>query len=113
MNQRFSAILTLSMVLFISAPAASSTVQVKDVHFPTAVDVNNQRLHLQGAAVLKYMVFIDAYAGALYLPADAPTEAAPGPRSRARDAPASAGVPAAVVDAVPASSAPSAAEEAG
>jgi hypothetical protein len=43
------------------------------------VDINDQHLHLQGTAVLKYMVFIDAYAGALYLPAAAPSAEVLGP----------------------------------
>lgn len=53
---------------------ASLTVEVDGVRFDTTVDVMDQRLHLHGAGLLKVMVFIKAYAGALYLPEAVPSE---------------------------------------
>jgi len=55
--------------LFVTAPSiANVTVDVGGVSFKNSLDAMDQRLHLHGAGLLKYMVFIDAYAGALYLP---------------------------------------------
>lgn len=46
---------------------ASVTI-VDGTGFTNTFETGNTRLHLKGAALLKYLVFIDAYAGALYLP---------------------------------------------
>ena len=62
------------MVLVATPSVASLTVEVDGVRFDTTVDVMDQRLHLHGAGLLKYMVFIKAYAGALYLPESVPSD---------------------------------------
>jgi chalcone isomerase-like protein len=62
------------MVLAATPAAASMTVEVSGVRFDTTVDTMDQRLHLHGAGLLKVMVFIKAYAGALYLPESVPSE---------------------------------------
>ena len=57
------------VLLFVASPSfASVTVEVGGVSFNRTLDTKDQRLHLHGAGLLKYMVFINAYAGALYLP---------------------------------------------
>jgi hypothetical protein len=56
------------MMLVATPSVASLSVEVEGVRFDTTVDTMDQRLHLHGAGLLKYMVFIKAYAGALYLP---------------------------------------------
>jgi hypothetical protein len=61
------------MVLLASPCVAGLTVEVDGVRFDKAVDAMDQRLHLHGAGLLKYMVFIKAYAGALYLPESVPS----------------------------------------
>lgn len=59
----------LSMTMLISPASASLPVDVGGIRFNGTVDAMEQRLHLYGAGMLKYMVWIKAYAGALYLPA--------------------------------------------
>jgi hypothetical protein len=49
---------------------------VDNVRFALKVDERDQQLHLQGAGLLKVMMFVKAYAGALYLPESAPAEQA-------------------------------------
>ena len=53
---------------------ASLAVEVGGVSFNRTIDAMDQRLHLHGAGLLKYMVFIKAYAGALYLPESVPSD---------------------------------------
>jgi hypothetical protein len=72
MKSRFSAFAVMSIAFLSAFTAQAATVQVKDVQFTKVIDIKDQRLHLKGAALLKYMIFIDAYAGALYLPAAQP-----------------------------------------
>lgn len=78
---RMGLFVTLAMtMLWMAAPmAAATTVEIDDVRFTRTVDTHNQRLHLQGAGLLKVMMFVKAYAGALYLPESAPPEQALGP----------------------------------
>jgi len=57
------------VLLIMASPSfASVTVEVNGVRFDRTADAMEQRLYLHGAGLLKYMVFINAYAGALYLP---------------------------------------------
>lgn len=58
----------IAMLIVATPSIASVTVDVGGVSFSKTLDTEDQRLHLHGAGLLKYMVFIDAYAGALYLP---------------------------------------------
>ena len=61
--------MTLLTLLLITLPAgAPAYTEVGGVHFASTVDAKDGRLHLQGAGILRYMAFIKAYAGALYLP---------------------------------------------
>jgi hypothetical protein len=65
----------LAAAMLVAAPSfASLTVVVDGVSFSKAVEIMDQRLHLHGAGLLKYMVFIKAYAGALYLPESVPSD---------------------------------------
>lgn len=65
----------LAVMVLVAAPSvASLSVEVDGVRFDTAVDAMDQRLHLHGAGLLKYMVFIKAFAGALYLPESVPSD---------------------------------------
>jgi len=66
----------LLFTILLAAPVskAETTVVVDDFRFTKAVDIQNQRLTLKGAGLLRYMVFIKAYAGALYLPDSAPSD---------------------------------------
>lgn len=62
--------LLLTMALLLSPAAARQSVDVDRVHFSGIVDALDQRLHLHSAGILRYMVFIELYAGALYLPGE-------------------------------------------
>ena len=65
----------LVFMMLITTPSVSGlSVDVDGVRFNRTVDAMDQRLHLHGAGLLKYMVFIKAYAGALYLPESVPSE---------------------------------------
>jgi len=56
-------------LFFLTAPSmVLASVSVDGKRFEKRVDVMGRQLHLQGAALLRVMVFIKAYAGALYLP---------------------------------------------
>ena len=66
---KFLAALTLTLfMLFGGAPSFGMTVS--GVSFDKQLQSDAQILKLRGAGVLRYMVFIKAYAGALYLPED-------------------------------------------
>ena len=51
-------------------------MMVAGVEFDTKKQVHSQELELRGAGILRYMVFIKAYAGALYLPEGVPSDLA-------------------------------------
>ena len=68
------AFLLLPAILLVAPLSAADTTVVGDFRFTQAVDIQDQRLTLKGAGLLRYMVFIKAYAGALYLPDSAPSD---------------------------------------
>lgn len=51
-----------------SAPVFSSVTIIDGTGFDNVIKVQNKTLHLKGVALLRYLVFIEAYTGALYLP---------------------------------------------
>ena len=60
--------MTMIALLLVTLPASTpAAVKVGGVQFAKTIDADHGRLHLQGAGILKYMAFIKAYAGALYL----------------------------------------------
>lgn len=66
--------LMIAMLLVANTSLANLTVEVDGVSFNRTIDAMDQRLHLHGAGLLRYMVFIKAYVGALYLPEAVPSE---------------------------------------
>jgi hypothetical protein len=71
-NTRMGLVAAWAWVLcFVTVPLQAAVTTVDGTAFSNTVTVNQTRLELQGAALLKYMYFIEAYTGALYLPADA------------------------------------------
>ncbi len=56
------------MVLSVYGTVHAAVTMVDGTAFSNTVTVNRTRLHLQGAALLRYLYFIEAYTGALYLP---------------------------------------------
>ncbi len=69
---------SLIVVLIWAAPpiVGAANVEIDGVRFARTIDAHNQQLRLKGAGLLKVMVFVKAYAGALYLPESAPPEQA-------------------------------------
>lgn len=67
---------TLAVVMaamaILSPTPVSATVQIEGVQFEREVAVDETRLALNGYGLLRYMVFIKAYVGALYLPQASP-----------------------------------------
>ena len=61
------AIIVVALWLGAGQPMAAASVQVGGAVFAPFVEIQNKRLPLYGYGLLKVMVFIKAYAGALYL----------------------------------------------
>lgn len=68
--QRKILLVTAGAFLFFSVcgTAHAAVTVVDGTTFSNTVTVSQTRLHLKGAALLRYMFFIDAYTGAFYLP---------------------------------------------
>ena len=69
-----AAFIITASILALAHPAAASSppnVYIADVPFATMYPTPDGNLALRGGAVLRYMVFIKAYAGAFYLPDEA------------------------------------------
>jgi len=56
------------LLFSVSGTIHAAVTTVDGTAFSNTVTVNQTRLDLQGAALLRYMFFIEAYTGALYLP---------------------------------------------
>jgi hypothetical protein len=76
MQKRLAVILTTALIWSSVSIAGASTIQIDNVRFDMKINADNQQLRLQGAALLRVMMFVKAYAGALYLPEFAPPEKA-------------------------------------
>jgi len=68
--KQITKIITLSLValMAIQPAAADASVEVEGVSFKRDLIYRGETLELQGYGLLRYMVFIKAYVGALYLP---------------------------------------------
>jgi hypothetical protein len=64
--------IVMAAMAIMSPTSASATVQIEGVRFEREVAVDETRLALNGYGLLRYMVFIKAYVGALYLPQASP-----------------------------------------
>ena len=58
----------IPILIFLTVPV--SAAKVPDVSFPDRYATDNMELKIRGTGVLRYMVFVKAYAGVLYLPED-------------------------------------------
>ena len=58
----------LAALLLLLPARQSGATTVEDVRFEPRYHWEDITLHLRGAGILRYMLFIKAYAGALYLP---------------------------------------------
>ncbi len=59
----------LLVAFLLSVPGLGGAAQIKGVSFSDEVVVDGLALEIQGVAVLRWGLFFDVYAGALYLPA--------------------------------------------
>jgi len=57
-----------ALVISTTAALATPTVEIEGVTFTRTIEAHDTQLDLQGHGLLRYMLFIKAYAGALYLP---------------------------------------------
>lgn len=63
--------LSLVLVVLLSKSIAyARTIKIYGTFFDKELIVSDYQLQLKGTALLRYLVFIEAYAGALYLPVD-------------------------------------------
>lgn len=67
MKKRLSILMALFWLAHANLSIASAQ-QIEGVVFEKSVQVQNDVLHLHRTALLRYLVFIKAYVGALYLP---------------------------------------------
>ena len=63
-------ILLAALLIAIPAKSQATTVEVAGMQFAQVHQTATNDLPLRGQALLRYMIFIKAYAGALYMPAD-------------------------------------------
>jgi len=61
-------IVLLIMVMTVLPAAAVTKVEIEGVAFQRNLTIRGEALELKGYGLLRYMVFIKAYVGALYLP---------------------------------------------
>ncbi len=64
----FLLIQTLLFAFMLPSTGDADPVRIKDARFDARFALSDPPLHLHGAGLLKYAVFIDVYAAALYLP---------------------------------------------
>ncbi len=79
MKNRMVTVLMMALLCLAAPMAGAAAIQVDNVRFTRTVDTHDQQLHVQGAGVLKVMMFVRVYAGALYLPESTPAEQALNP----------------------------------
>lgn len=61
-------IIAAMLVFFASVNAQAQFTTIDGTRFTNTIEIQKTRLDLKGAAMLRYLLFIDAYAGAFYLP---------------------------------------------
>jgi hypothetical protein len=61
--------LAIAIILRLT-PGSSSAAQVEDTYFHDLYSEGNVELRIRGTGILRYMIFVKAYAGGLYLPED-------------------------------------------
>ena len=75
-TETFCRFLITALVLFslilLSRPVSAENIQVNGIDFPVRYAASETTLELRGAAMLRWAMMVDLYAGALYLPKDVP-----------------------------------------
>ena len=70
-----SRVFIFAFILAATVPAlAGPAAELEGVRFSETEKIDGTRLSLRGTALLRYMVFIKAYVGSLYLPKGVPSE---------------------------------------
>lgn len=64
----------LTVLMLNLLPANTSAAEIENVHFEESYTSQNKTLVLKGVSVLRYLHFIKAYAGALYMEDEVPTD---------------------------------------
>ncbi len=77
-----SFIIIFALMIALPLDSRATTVQVAGVSFSGVHQTDDDYLPLRGGAVLRYMVFVKAYAGALYMPNDVDHDQVLGPVPR-------------------------------
>ena len=67
-------IIVAIILSFLAMPAKAA--QIENVYFPNEYATGNVALKIRGIGLLRYMIFVKAYVGGLYLPEDVPSDAA-------------------------------------
>jgi len=67
-------VLILFSLVLLSRSVSAENVQVNGVNFPGSYTASQVTLKLRGAAMLRWAMMVDLYAGALYLPEDVPSQ---------------------------------------
>lgn len=57
--------------ILISTHVYANVTMIDGTGFSKTIEVQKNRLYLNGVALMKYLIFVEAYAGALYLPKNA------------------------------------------
>jgi len=76
MNHKRAAYCLALATLFTLLTMPAMAAQIENVYFPNEYATGNLELKIRGTGLLRYMVFVKAYVGGLYLPEDVPSDAA-------------------------------------
>jgi hypothetical protein len=67
-KMKIKAVTAFALMLALIPALSSAAVHIEGVSFPRSVMVDNTKMQLRGHGLLRYLVVIKAYVGALYLP---------------------------------------------
>ena len=68
-TKRLKAAVLILIILLFQAGALNASVTIVDgTEFKNTFETSQTQLHIKGAGLLRYLLFIEAYAGAFYLP---------------------------------------------
>ena len=74
MNRKVTKHYLAVLLIILLLPGPSLAAQVNDVYFSDLYVEGNVELKIRGTGLLRYMIFVKAYAGGLYLPEDVSAE---------------------------------------
>lgn len=69
MNAHFQKVIIMVLIcIFPAKNVYAGVTEIDGTKFENTIEINDTKLHIRGAALLNYLIFIEAYTGALYLP---------------------------------------------